>query len=191
MLKDQVQKSLKDAPERGELQLTEMVIELAMEQLVKAFDGRSFSITDLRRIARATEMDMEGKQWKALELAHTTGFDGMKRSTLCDLALTSVRLFEMTKDVWDLLPPSRVRRVLAAQCEDGVQWVVSVKEDIDPEEAAAALRDMYNFEPRTAGDIVRAIDSGTEAIAIQAGRKDQWAEYFEVQKEQPAWPRIG
>jgi hypothetical protein len=191
MLETRVKKSLSEAPERGEVQLTDLVIELALERLTKAFDGRSFSISDLRRIAQTAEFNTKGKEWKALRLAHTTSFDGMKRSTLCDLALTAVQFFELTRDVWHLLPPSRLRRVLAAQCHDGVRWVVGLEEDTDADKAAAVLRETYNFEPRTAEEVVDGIEDGIQTIGIRADRKDQWEKYFQVQRDQPAWPRIG
>jgi len=191
MLKPQVKNSLDEAPEKEEVHLPDLVIELALERLTDAFDGSSFSITDVRRVAKAADLDTRGKQWKALRLAHTTSFDGMKRTTLSDLALTAVQFFELGKEIWRQLPPSRLRRVLAAQCQEGVWWAVDLRERVDEQAAAAALRRTYNFERRTSKKIVEGVADGTKVIGIAADKQDRWREYFRVQEEQPSWPRIG
>lgn len=191
MLKLQVKDSLNEAPEKEEVSLPDLVMELALERLASAFAGRAFSITDLRRIAQTVDMDTRGKKWKVLRLAHTTEFDGMKRTTLSDLAITAVEFFELGQEVWPHLPPSRLRRVLAAQCPEGVWWAVDLRGRIEEEVAAGALREMYNFERRTSKKMVEGVGDGSEVISIPADRQDHWREYFRVQEEQPPWPRIG
>lgn len=191
MLKPQVKNSLDEAPEKEEVNLPDLVIELALERLASAFGGRAFSITDLRRIAKAADMDTRGKKWKVLRLAHTTSFDGMKRTTLNDLAQTAVDFFGLGRDVWCHLPPSRLRRVLAAQGEEDAVWAVGLRERVDEEAAAAALRETYNFERRTSMKIVEGVVHGTQVISILPDHQDQWQAYFRIQEEQPPWPRIG
>jgi hypothetical protein len=191
-MEEQVEKSLKEKPNQREVELTNLVLDLALEKLREAFSGRSFSIVSVRKVAKASQIDRRGQKWEVLRLAHTTGFNGMKRNTLRDLVLTTVRFFGLSREIWKDVPPSRLRRVLASESE-GVSWAVGIEGTTKgaQKRTAAKLREVYNFSKRRASKIVKEIKEGKRAIAMEKRNAEKWEEWFEVQEETPGWEKIG